>query len=58
VNFQLVADGLAYPTYYSKLFPDLRNALTAAANQARTDHRGCGRATPPLAAPSSPAWRR
>jgi endonuclease YncB( thermonuclease family) len=40
VNFQLVADGLAYPTYYSKLFPDLRNALTAAANQARTDQRG------------------
>jgi sugar/nucleoside kinase (ribokinase family) len=29
-----------YPTYYSKLFPDLRNALTAAANQARTDRRG------------------
>jgi endonuclease YncB( thermonuclease family) len=40
VNFQLVADGLAYPTYYSKLFPDLRNALTAAATQARTDQRG------------------
>jgi endonuclease YncB( thermonuclease family) len=30
VNFQLVADGLAYPTYYSELFPDLRNALSAA----------------------------
>jgi endonuclease YncB( thermonuclease family) len=40
VNFQLVADGLAYPTYYSKLFPDLRNALTAAVNQARTDQQG------------------
>jgi Staphylococcal nuclease homologue len=40
VNFQLVAHGLAYPTYYSKLFPDLRNALTAAANQARSDQRG------------------
>jgi endonuclease YncB( thermonuclease family) len=40
VNFQLVADGLAYPTYYSKLFPDLRNTLTAAAIQARSDQRG------------------
>ena len=40
MNFQLVADGLAYPTYYSKLFPDLRNALTAAATQAHSDQRG------------------
>ena len=40
VNFRLVADGLAYPTYYSKLFPDLRTALTAAATQARSDQRG------------------
>jgi hypothetical protein len=39
-NFQLVADGLAYPTYYSKLFPDLRNALTVAASQARTAGSG------------------
>jgi hypothetical protein len=39
-NFRLVADGLAYPTYYSKLFPNLRNVLTAAANQARTDKSG------------------
>jgi hypothetical protein len=39
-NFRLVADGLAYPTYYSKLFPDLRNALTAAASQARTASSG------------------
>jgi endonuclease YncB( thermonuclease family) len=40
VNHQLVASGLVFPTYYSKLFPDLRNALTAAANQARIDRRG------------------
>jgi hypothetical protein len=40
VNYQLVAAGLVYPTYYSKLFRDLRNALTAAANQARTDQAG------------------
>jgi endonuclease YncB( thermonuclease family) len=40
VNYQLVAAGLVYPTYYSKLFPDLRNALTAAGDQARSDHLG------------------
>ena len=40
VNFQLVASGLVYPTYYSKLFPDLRNALTAAADQARINSSG------------------
>ena len=40
VNYQLVASGLVYPTYYSKLFPELRNALTAAVEQARSDHRG------------------
>jgi endonuclease YncB( thermonuclease family) len=39
-NHQLVASGLVYPTYYSKLFPDLRNALTGATNQARTDRTG------------------
>jgi endonuclease YncB( thermonuclease family) len=40
VNHQLLAAGLVYPTYYSKLFPDLRNALTAAASQARSDRSG------------------
>ena len=40
VNLQLVASGLVYPTYYSKLFPDLRNALTAAADQARSNSSG------------------
>jgi endonuclease YncB( thermonuclease family) len=39
-NFQLMAQGLVYPTYYSKLFPDLRTALTAAAAQARTEKAG------------------
>jgi endonuclease YncB( thermonuclease family) len=39
-NYQLVASGLVYPTYYSKLFPDLRNALTAAVNKARSDRAG------------------
>jgi hypothetical protein len=39
-NHQLIASGLVYPTYYSKLFPDLRNALTAATNQARIKPAG------------------
>ena len=36
----MLAAGLAYPTYYSKLFPDLRNALTAAYQPARAGQRG------------------
>ncbi len=35
VNYRLAAQGLVYPTYYSKLYPDLRTALTAAVEQAR-----------------------
>jgi Staphylococcal nuclease homologue len=34
-NHHLIQQGLAYPTYYRALFPDLRNELTAAAKQAR-----------------------
>ena len=41
-NYQLVAAGLVYPTYYSKLFPDLRNALSAAATRPAATRRGCG----------------
>jgi hypothetical protein len=37
VNFKLVTEGLAYPTYYKGLFPDLRAAFTAATTQARAD---------------------
>jgi endonuclease YncB( thermonuclease family) len=40
VNHHLLAEGLAYPLYYQTLFLDLRNALTATAQKART-------ATPP-----------
>ncbi len=40
VNYQLAAQGLVYPTYYSKLYPDLRNALTAAVEQARSAKTG------------------
>ncbi|MFI0990422.1 thermonuclease family protein [Streptomyces exfoliatus] len=35
VNHHLLATGLAYPTYYRSLFPDLRNELTAAVHQAQ-----------------------
>jgi endonuclease YncB( thermonuclease family) len=40
VNYRLAAQGLVYPTYYSKLYPDLRNALTAAVEQARAAKTG------------------
>jgi endonuclease YncB( thermonuclease family) len=39
-NSGMLAAGLAYPTYYSKLFPDLRNALTAAYRPARDGQHG------------------
>lgn len=39
LNFKSVAEGLAYPTYYAGLFPDLREELTAAANAARAARR-------------------
>jgi uncharacterized protein YicC (UPF0701 family) len=29
VNYRLLDTGWAYPTFYSKLYPDLRQALTA-----------------------------
>jgi hypothetical protein len=34
-NHHLIKQGLAYPTYYRGLFPDLRNEFTAVARQAR-----------------------
>jgi hypothetical protein len=34
-NHHLISMGLAYPTYYRALFPDLRKELTAASKQAR-----------------------
>jgi hypothetical protein len=39
VNYHLLERGLAYPTYYKGLFPDLRNECTAAVAQARADQR-------------------
>ena len=54
-NHHLIKQGLAYPTYYRALFPDLRNELTAAAKQARDSRdSGCGPATQPPPAPTSP----
>jgi hypothetical protein len=35
LNYQSLAAGLAYPTYYKGLFLDLRTALTEANNRAR-----------------------
>ncbi len=40
VNFQLADAGLVYPTYYRKLFPDLRRAFTEVVLNARAANRG------------------
>lgn len=42
-NFQLTVQGLVYPTYYSKLYPDLRNALTATEVDGGGAERAAGR---------------
>jgi hypothetical protein len=39
-NFVAATEGLAYPTYYQKLFADLRETLTDAIVAARRDGRG------------------
>jgi endonuclease YncB( thermonuclease family) len=39
-NHRLVAEGLAYPTFYSKLYPDLRDELTTVAQKARAGGLG------------------
>ena len=39
-NHELISTGLAYPTYYRALFPDLREEFTAAAKGARDDGLG------------------
>jgi len=40
VNYQLLASGWVYPTFYSKLYVDLRDDLAAAAVAARTANTG------------------
>ena len=39
-NHHMLSTGLAYPTYYRALFPDLRKEFTAAAEQARDSGLG------------------
>ena len=40
VNYESLQAGMAYPTYYQGLFPDLRQACTGAAREARQADRG------------------
>ena len=40
VNYQLLAEGLVYPTFYSQLYPDLRTDLAAAAADAQGSKAG------------------
>jgi hypothetical protein len=39
-NYQLLSAGLVYPTFYSKLYVDLREALAKEADRARAAHQG------------------
>jgi endonuclease YncB( thermonuclease family) len=39
-NYQLLAEGLVYPTFYSKLYADLRRELMAAVSKARSKKLG------------------
>jgi endonuclease YncB( thermonuclease family) len=40
VNYQMLEEGLVYPTFYSKLYVDFRKALARAASIARDAHKG------------------
>jgi endonuclease YncB( thermonuclease family) len=39
-NYHLLNTGLAYPTFYSKLYPDVRSQLAQAAQAARSANKG------------------
>jgi endonuclease YncB( thermonuclease family) len=39
-NYHLISKGLVYPTFYSKLYPDIRKDLTAATEKARKEKKG------------------
>jgi endonuclease YncB( thermonuclease family) len=39
-NYHLLNTGLAYPTFYSKLYPDVRSQLAQAAQAARSENKG------------------
>ncbi len=43
VNWVLLRQGLGYPAFYTRLYPDLRAELTAAAEHARENDRGVWR---------------
>lgn len=40
VNYHLIKEGLAFPTYYTGLFPDLRDEFTVAVQKAREEKNG------------------
>lgn len=40
VNYHMLNKGLAYPTFYSKLYPDIRKELAIAAEKARKENKG------------------
>ncbi len=42
LNYKSALAGLAYPTYYTGLFPDLRQKITSAVTQARQTNGGIG----------------
>lgn len=39
-NYHLLSTGLVYPTFYSKLYPDVREQLAGAAQTARSEKKG------------------
>lgn len=39
-NYHLLAEGFAYPTFYSKLYPDIRTELAVAGKKAREENQG------------------
>jgi hypothetical protein len=39
-NYHLLSAGLVYPTFYSKLYVDLREALAREADRVRSEHQG------------------
>jgi hypothetical protein len=39
-NYHILAKGLAYPTFYSKLYPDIRKELTAVTEKVRKENKG------------------
>lgn len=39
-NFHLLSEGLVYPTFYSRLYPDIRREMAGAAKASRQQRRG------------------